>query len=99
MVAGPSPPPSRHVCRMNLTSSRQLTWGRFLNKFRSIPASLWPEDPSTGLIIMPCGQIMQCGLLTNFCPRFILTFSKTSRIRTGFLTEQFWQAEMMWLSS
>ncbi|GFV21661.1 hypothetical protein TNCV_3611491 [Trichonephila clavipes] len=29
----------------------------------------------------------------------ILTFSKTSRIRTGFLTEQFWQTEMMRLRS
>ncbi|GFW47086.1 hypothetical protein TNCV_55391 [Trichonephila clavipes] len=27
---------------MNLTSSSHLTWGRFLNRFRSIPTSLWP---------------------------------------------------------
>ncbi|GFR04656.1 hypothetical protein TNCT_705591 [Trichonephila clavata] len=27
---------------MDLTSSSHLTWGRFLNRFRSIPTSLWP---------------------------------------------------------
>ncbi|GFY61695.1 hypothetical protein TNIN_53801 [Trichonephila inaurata madagascariensis] len=31
-----------HVCRMNLTSSSHLTWGRVLNRFRSIPTSPWP---------------------------------------------------------
>ncbi|GFV42409.1 hypothetical protein TNCV_4311391 [Trichonephila clavipes] len=27
---------------MDLTSSSHLTWGRFLNRFRSLPTSLWP---------------------------------------------------------
>ncbi|GFY58151.1 ATP-dependent DNA helicase [Trichonephila inaurata madagascariensis] len=32
-----------------------------------------------------CHEVKLSTLLTNFCPRCILTFSKTSRIRTGFL--------------
>ncbi|GFW72347.1 ATP-dependent DNA helicase [Trichonephila clavipes] len=46
-----------------------------------------------------CHAVKLSTLLRNFCPRCILTFRNTSRIRTGFLTEQFWQAEMMWLRS
>ncbi|GFY61492.1 hypothetical protein TNIN_304241 [Trichonephila inaurata madagascariensis] len=75
-----------------------LSAGQFANKLLQIGYGKVPEDPSTGLIIMPWGQIVNSPdeLL---CPRCILTFNKTSRIRTGFLTEQFWQAEMMWLRS
>ncbi|GFS55611.1 hypothetical protein TNIN_210191 [Trichonephila inaurata madagascariensis] len=46
-----------------------------------------------------CYVVKLSTLLTNFCPRCILTFSKTSRIETGFLPEQFCQTEMMWLRS
>ncbi|GFS37387.1 hypothetical protein TNIN_240321 [Trichonephila inaurata madagascariensis] len=41
MVVGPPSFLQTHVCRMDLTSSCNLTWGRFLNKFRSFPTSLW----------------------------------------------------------
>ncbi|GFY41704.1 hypothetical protein TNIN_68651 [Trichonephila inaurata madagascariensis] len=36
---------------MNLTSSSHLTWGRFLNRFRSIPTSLWPPPAKSSA---PC---------------------------------------------
>ncbi|GFT13537.1 ATP-dependent DNA helicase [Trichonephila clavipes] len=35
-----------------------LSAGQFANKFRQIGDGKVPEDPSTGLIIMPCGQIV-----------------------------------------
>ncbi|GFR04233.1 hypothetical protein TNCT_317121 [Trichonephila clavata] len=40
MVEGPLLP--LDPCLFVLTSSSHLTWGRFLNRFRSIPTSLWP---------------------------------------------------------
>ncbi|GFY58593.1 hypothetical protein TNIN_97111 [Trichonephila inaurata madagascariensis] len=36
---------------MDLTSSSHLTWGRFLNRFRSIPSSLWPPPAKSSA---PC---------------------------------------------
>ncbi|GFY37329.1 hypothetical protein TNIN_292041 [Trichonephila inaurata madagascariensis] len=36
---------------MDLTSSSHLTWGRFLNRFRSIPTSLWPPPAKSSA---PC---------------------------------------------
>ncbi|GFY74590.1 ATP-dependent DNA helicase [Trichonephila inaurata madagascariensis] len=95
-----------HVEKFSLTTNMRshiqgdLSAGQFANKLLQIGDGKALEDPSTGLIIMPCGQIVNSPdelLSTN--TRYILTFSKTSRIRTGFLTEQFWQAEMMWLRS
>ncbi|GFT69120.1 ATP-dependent DNA helicase [Trichonephila clavipes] len=95
-----------HGEKFSLTTNRRshiqgdLFAGQFTNKLIQIGDGKVPDDPSTGLIIMPCGQIFnspdepRCKIL--MC---ILTFSKTSRIRTGFLTEKFWQAEMMWLRS
>ncbi|GFQ67642.1 hypothetical protein TNCT_354511 [Trichonephila clavata] len=74
-----------------------LSAGQFANKLPQIGDGKVPEDPSTASSL--CHVVKLSTLLTNFCPRCILTFSKTSRIRTGFLTEQFWQAEMMWLRS
>ncbi|GFW77475.1 hypothetical protein TNCV_2498681 [Trichonephila clavipes] len=71
-----------------------LSAGQLANKLLQIGDGKVPEDPS-----ILCHVVKLSTLLTNFCPRRILTFSKTSRIRTGFLTEQFWQTEMMRLRS
>ncbi|GFY23465.1 hypothetical protein TNCV_3941571 [Trichonephila clavipes] len=32
---------------MDFTSSSHLAWGRFLNRFRSLPTSLWPPPAKT----------------------------------------------------
>ncbi|GFS36818.1 hypothetical protein TNIN_2701 [Trichonephila inaurata madagascariensis] len=40
-----------HVCRMDLTSSSYLTWGKFLSRFGSIPTSLWPPPAKSSA---PC---------------------------------------------
>ncbi|GFR15996.1 hypothetical protein TNCT_243641 [Trichonephila clavata] len=36
---------------MDLTSSSHLTWGRFLNMFRSIPTSLWPPPAKSSAVL------------------------------------------------
>ncbi|GFV54586.1 hypothetical protein TNCV_955671 [Trichonephila clavipes] len=36
---------------MDLPSSSHLTWGKFFNRFRSIPTSLWPPPAKTSA---PC---------------------------------------------
>ncbi|GFQ96183.1 hypothetical protein TNCT_124591 [Trichonephila clavata] len=38
---------------MDLISSSHLTWGRFLNRFRSIPTSLWPPPATSSA---PCAS-------------------------------------------
>ncbi|GFQ75517.1 ATP-dependent DNA helicase [Trichonephila clavata] len=84
-----------HVEKLSLTTNMRshiqsdLFAGQFANKLLQIGDCKVPEQASS-LYVTKVST-----LLTNFCPRFILTFSKTSRIRTGFLTEQFWQAKMM----
>ncbi|GFV21139.1 ATP-dependent DNA helicase [Trichonephila clavipes] len=91
----------QHVEKFSLTTNMRshiqgdLSAGQFANKLLQIGDSKVPEDPSTGLIIKPCGQIVNSPdeLLSKVYPNI----QQTSRIRTGFLTEQFWRAEMMWL--
>ncbi|GFY60440.1 hypothetical protein TNIN_260861 [Trichonephila inaurata madagascariensis] len=68
-VVGPPPPPplQTHVCRMDLTSSSHLTWGRFLTGFV-------PSQPHSGLLqpkvvlhvpVLSCGYILEKTLLNK----------------------------------
>ncbi|GFQ77292.1 hypothetical protein TNCT_52571 [Trichonephila clavata] len=51
MVGLPFSSLQTHVCRMDLSFSSHLTWGRFLNCFRFIPTSLWPPPAKSSA---PC---------------------------------------------
>ncbi|GFR26286.1 hypothetical protein TNCT_190381 [Trichonephila clavata] len=46
---------------MDLTSSSHLTWGRFLNRFHSIPTSLWPPPAksSAHVPVLSRGYILE----------------------------------------
>ncbi|GFW10000.1 ATP-dependent DNA helicase [Trichonephila clavipes] len=54
----------QHVEKFSLTTNMRshiqgdLSAGQFANKLLQIGDGKVPEDPSTGLIIMPCGQIV-----------------------------------------
>ncbi|GFW22965.1 hypothetical protein TNCV_3647421 [Trichonephila clavipes] len=87
-----------HVKKFSLTTNMwshiqsDFSAGQFANQLFQIGDGKVPENPSTGLIIMPCGQIVNSPdeLLSKVYP----TFSRTSRIKSGFLPENFWQKKL-----